>query len=210
MIQLKAIIFDYGNVLCEPQRTTDLVAMADVLDTPISSFEEIYWRFRLPYDKAELDGAAYWSKVAEPLGRELSRSQIERLIELDVGSWSRPEACMIEWAGRVREAGLRTALLSNLPMDLRVHLTTKCDWLPAFHHLTFSCDVRATKPDAAIYRSCLEGLGVPAGECLFLDDRTENIEAAQQLGIHALLFTTAQKTIAAMQERFVAPAPLPC
>ena len=64
MIRLKAVIFDYGNVLCEPQRDSDLVAMAAECDLPHDQFTEGYWKWRLDYDRAALSPLEYWARVA--------------------------------------------------------------------------------------------------------------------------------------------------
>ncbi len=57
-----------------------------------------------------------------------------------------------------------------------------------FSHHTFSHRLGIAKPDAAIYRHAVEGLGVPAGEILFVDDREENIVAARKAGMVAVQY----------------------
>ena len=44
------------------------------------------------------------------------------------------------------------------------------------------------KPDPEIYRYLLDRYGLTAGECLFLDDREENILGAWQCGIQGMVF----------------------
>ena len=63
------------------------------------------------------------------------------------------------------------------------------------------------KPDAAIYRACLESLGVAPEETLFLDDLAHNIEAATKLGIHSVLFDEIEQVTARVAERFDVPVP---
>ncbi len=58
-----------------------------------------------------------------------------------------------------------------------------------FDTVTVSCEVGCCKPDPAIYRICLKRLGVPAPSTLFVDDRAENIAAAESLGLRTLHFT---------------------
>ena len=45
------------------------------------------------------------------------------------------------------------------------------------------------KPDPAAYAAAAAVLGAPAGACLFIDDREENIEGARAAGMRAELFT---------------------
>ncbi|XP_036791704.1 acyl-CoA dehydrogenase family member 10 isoform X5 [Oncorhynchus mykiss] len=49
-----------------------------------------------------------------------------------------------------------------------------------------SCREGLSKPDPRIYHLCLNRLGVSAHEAVFLDDLKLNVEAAAQLGMHAI------------------------
>ncbi len=209
-IALKALIFDYGNVLCLPQEPADIQAMASIFKLPAEEYAPLYWRDRYPYDEGKLDAPAYWHAVAEQSGHPLTPAELDELRRIDIVSWCNPSKKMIDFARQNRERGIRTAVLSNMPPDLRHYLTTRVPWLPQFDHMTFSCDVKMVKPDAGIYRHCLAGLGVAPEEALFLDDRQDNVDAAQALGIHAILFTTPCAAAAALDSRFDLPARIDC
>jgi len=45
------------------------------------------------------------------------------------------------------------------------------------------------KPDERIFKLALHSLGVKAGECVFIDDAIENVEAAKRLGFKAVRFS---------------------
>ncbi|HCP23855.1 MAG TPA: HAD family phosphatase, partial [Dehalococcoidia bacterium] len=49
------------------------------------------------------------------------------------------------------------------------------------------------KPDPAFFQRILGGLGAPPEECVFIDDRPENVESARTLGIDALHFQSLEK-----------------
>lgn len=51
-----------------------------------------------------------------------------------------------------------------------------------FNAITFSYEVGGRKPDLLIYQKALESLNVEASESIFIDDRIENIEKANELG----------------------------
>ena len=205
-IALKALIFDYGNVLCLPQERADVQSMASIFGLGADEYAPLYWRDRYPYDAGKLDAFDYWQGVADQARRTLTAGEIEELRRIDIVSWCNPSVKMVDFARGVRAGGVRTALLSNMPMDLRTYLTSEVPWLPEFDHLTFSCDVKMVKPGAGIYRHCLAGLGVEPEEALFLDDRPDNVEAAHALGIHAIVFTTPCDAAAALDGRFDLPA----
>ena len=49
-----------------------------------------------------------------------------------------------------------------------------------------SCHTGYRKPDPCAYRHAVSTLGITPAECVFVDDRAENIEAARGLGIDAI------------------------
>jgi putative hydrolase of the HAD superfamily len=56
------------------------------------------------------------------------------------------------------------------------------------------------KPDERIYRHALEKLNVRPEEAVFVDDVPANINAAQALGLHGVLFKTTQQTLGELQQ----------
>jgi len=196
---VKAIIFDYGNVLCEPQPHDDLDAMAYELGLTVDEFMPIYWRDRGPYDRDEMDAETYWNRVAQ---RQLPAGRIAKLTDLDSRSWMHPRAATVPWVEATSRLGLRTALLSNLPAALRDALESEAHWLPRFDVRTYSCTIRKTKPSREIYEHCIGGLGVMPSEIVFLDDRQENIEGAAELGIHGILFDDPARVAKELSERY--------
>jgi epoxide hydrolase-like predicted phosphatase len=207
MIPIKAVIFDYGNVICEPQRSSDLDAMAAILEVERLEFESLYWRFREDYDRHDLDAGAYWSKIEETVERKFKIDQIERAILADCQSWGRSNDRVAHWVNQIRKSGFKTAILSNMPLRLRQYLDASCDWLPEFDHKVFSCDVRCIKPDPQIYIECLKLLGVEPEQALFIDDRAVNVEAAEKLKIHGFVFTTLDQAAPILCQRFNLPVP---
>lgn len=189
MSEIKAVMFDYGNVLCQPQSDGDLPAMAKCLGAEVERVESLYWSTRDRYDLGELDGRAYWTAIAQELGITLTDTQLFRLIELDNLSWTRPNHEMAKWASKLTEHGIKIAILSNMPLSIREYLRG-VDWLPSFDHYTFSCDINAIKPNAEIYHHCLNGVNHTPENSLFIDDREINTSAAAALGIKSFVFTT--------------------
>ena len=199
------MLFDYGNVLCQPQPAADTQAMAAVFDLPLARFAVLYWQFRIEYDAASLDDTAYWSAMAREVSRTLTPEQIAQLTEIDSRSWTHPAPVMPQWSCDLRAAGLQTAVLSNMPVPVR-DAVLRCAWLPKFDSLTFSCDVGVCKPEPKIYLDCLEKLDAAPGEILFLDDREANVRAAEALGLHAVLFTQPDQAAREIEGRFSLPA----
>lgn len=58
-----------------------------------------------------------------------------------------------------------------------------------FHTFFRSYEQGFRKPDPESFLNVLKQLGAQPEECVFIDDTLKNIEAAQQLGIHSILYT---------------------
>jgi putative hydrolase of the HAD superfamily len=204
---VRAVVFDYGNVLCLEQTVEDMNNMAHVSGIPHERFSELYWKQRPPYDRGDIDGPAYWTAVIGQQELGLSRDQIATLIELDCESIVRPNQGAVQWAKLLHQEGFPLTLLSNMPLELSRHVTKSFPSLSTFEHLIYSCDYGSIKPELAIYRICLELLKSAPRDILYLDDRAENVEAAARLGINSVLFDTVEETASRVESRFDIPVP---
>lgn len=197
---LRAVIFDYGLVLSGPAEPAAHARMLAITGLSPEVFDAHYWKYRLDYDRGTLNGRTYWQTIARDTGLSLTPEQIKALIEQDVLLWASVNPVMLDWVVRVRAAGLKTAILSNMGEDLLGYMRKNFDWLDRFHHLTWSCELDMIKPEAAIYRHTLQKLDVQPEEALFLDDRIENVEGARQVGMRALLFRDVPTLQADLQQ----------
>ena len=185
---VKAIILDYGEVLAHRPTAEEFGRMAGMFNVSSELFYTLWEASRGPYDRGDFSAEEYWLKLATETQTSLDRNQIETLRKVEVEIWAHPVPGMLDWVSRLRAAGIKTGLLSNMPWDLVKHVRTNCQWAENFTLKTFSAEVRLIKPDPAIYEHTLRGLGVSAAETLFVDDREPNIRTAHTLGMRAIQF----------------------
>lgn len=200
LAKVKAVIFDYGGVLCLPPTAADLEASAQILGITADSFQALWGRNRDRYDRGDLSAKDYWGKFAEDAGKVLTASQIDELSERDVAMWSRLNPTMITWLESLSSSRIKTALLSNMHRDMVHYARQNFKWLERLNYATFSAEVRLIKPDPAIYESCLRGLGVAASDTLFIDDREVNVAAARALEIHGIQFKSIDQLRSELEE----------
>lgn len=181
-------IFDYGGVLVRHQTPEEQARMAGILGIGVEPFAELYWKERADYDKGVLSGAEYWGGIGMAAGQLLSLSQVGELLELDTRSWMNFDEPMWALLDELKAAGKRLAILSNMPQDLGEAIKQRTDWFGHFDHVTLSYEVRSVKPEAAIYESCLTGLGTEKARTVFFDDKIANIRGAEMLGISGVEF----------------------
>ena len=64
-----------------------------------------------------------------------------------------------------------------------------------------SSEEHLLKPEPAIYHRLFEKFGLKAEECIFADDRTENIEGAKAVGMDGIVFKNAQQYVKELKQR---------
>jgi putative hydrolase of the HAD superfamily len=204
----RALILDLGEVLVRSQAPERVQSMADVAGTDLPTFKEAYWRHRPAYD---LDGLTprFWGAVlddcrfaADPAARAVA---METLSGIDTASWTDYRDEVWDLAARFKAAGGRTALLSNGITEIADRVRAERGAGRLFDAVVISCEVGCAKPAAAIYELVLSRLGVAPGEALFVDDRPENLEGAERLGIHTFHFV-GDASVPLLRERLELPA----
>jgi len=188
--QIDAVLFDYGLVLSGPPDPAAWAAMRAVTGLEEAPLHQAYWAYRHDYDRGALTGPTYWHAVADHAGATLDAAQVAALLDADADLWTQLNLPMVEWAGRLQRAGIRTGILSNIGDSIADAIVARLPWLSGFDHCTWSHTLRMAKPDPAIYLKTAEALHTPPAQILFLDDREDNIAAAAAIGIAALRYTT--------------------
>jgi putative hydrolase of the HAD superfamily len=192
-VKIKAVILDYGEVLCHRAPDEEFNRIAEVFGADKNSFRALWEKNRGAFDRGDITAEAYWMALAEDAGTGIDGEQLEQVYKWDIEMWANVNAEMVNWLRQLRQAGIKTGLLSNMHPAMITHLRENFDWLDLFDFITFSAEVRLIKPDAAIYQHTLRGLGVKAEETLFVDDRESNVKGAQDLGIHAVQFRSVEQ-----------------
>jgi len=98
------------------------------------------------------------------------------------------------------------AALNNESAELNAYRIHKFQLLRNFSAFFTSCYLHALKPDPLIYQLALDITQRPPGECVFIDDRPENLEPAKALGMRAIHFESAQQLRTSLAEAGIKPA----
>jgi epoxide hydrolase-like predicted phosphatase len=92
----------------------------------------------------------------------------------------------------------RTGILSNSLDGARREEQARFGLDQLVDVVVYSHEIGVAKPDPRAYLALCEKLGVAPQDLVFLDNRAANVDAASQLGIHALLYTSTPESIAAI------------
>ncbi len=185
---IKNVIFDIGNVLVDFRWRVLMEELGLPAETQAifakTVFGSRWW--------GELDHGIY--EEAEILAH-FREDNKEHLDEFDLvwdnrGRLVEPYAYAVAWIEQLKASGLKVYLLSNYPRDVfTLHMECGCfPFLDRVDGRVVSGFVKMVKPNADIYEYLLSEYGLAAGECVFVDDREENVETARALGMKGIVF----------------------
>jgi putative hydrolase of the HAD superfamily len=90
--------------------------------------------------------------------------------------------------------------INNEPLELNQYRIEKFDLRRNFTAFFSSCYVRARKPDETIFRMALEVTQRTPGQCIFIDDRSLNLESPRRLGMNVIQHQNAEQLRAELQK----------
>jgi putative hydrolase of the HAD superfamily len=188
---IRGVIIDWGGVVTNPiMDTVDAWILAEQIDRDSYTTVMRAWVSAAYGDGA--DNPIHALERGECANEEFERQLAAELTHVD-GRPVPPEGllarmfaaaavqnAMLDLIRALRQAGLRTALLSNswgnddYPRDLFPGL---------FDVVVISAEVGMRKPEERIFRHTAALLGLELTECVFIDDVAANIAAAEAIGL---------------------------
>jgi epoxide hydrolase-like predicted phosphatase len=190
-----------------PDRSALLIDWGGVLTTNLfSSFQAHCLRAQI--DPAKLLGRFRDDREARQLLIELETGklpeqdfevQLARLLEVEpdglidgLFAGVEPDLAMVAAVRQAREAGVRTALVSN---SWGVHRYPHDVMEELFDGVVISGEEGIRKPARRMYELGAERAGVRAEQCVFVDDLPFNLTPAEELGMATVHHTEADTTI---------------
>ncbi len=191
IVPYKAVIFDLGRVLVHFDFKRGYRALEGLC----------------PYAAAEIPARIAPSGLVERFETGLvePREFVDQLCSMLSLGLDYERFCEI-WSCIFTEALIPESLLEGLASRYRLLLLSNTNaihfemlranyWylLRHFHDLVLSYQVRAMKPQPAIYQAAIERAGCRPEECFFTDDIAEYVDGARHAGIDAVQFQSARQ-----------------
>jgi putative hydrolase of the HAD superfamily len=193
---IRGLLVDWGGVMttnlfhsfsafCEAE-SLDPAALAQAFRGDPAARELL-----IGFEEGRIDETAFENELGRLLGLERAEGLIDRLF-----AGAQPEPLMIDAVRAARAAGVATGLISNswgttrYPRELLAEL---------FDGVVISGEVGIRKPAPRIYELGAEAIGLPAAECVFVDDLPFNLPPAGELGMATVHHTDARETITELE-----------
>lgn len=189
----KTYLFDLYGVVMKIQGPAQFERVARAVGEPgkIAQLQEVYEELRPALNAGRVTELSYWRQIQARVG----------LLDFDFG-----EAMAADYAGLtevhedvqnfitdLKTRGNRVGILANIPHGMASKLRdVHGEWLNSLDAVLFSSEIDTAKPDPRAYEIAVEVLAAPAENITFIDDRMINVEAARDLGMNAIHYTTLE------------------
>ncbi|MCJ7623660.1 MAG: HAD family phosphatase [Anaerolineaceae bacterium] len=191
--RIRAVIWDMGGVILRTEDQGPRIELAKRMGIPL---DELYSNvFNTKSAKlaeiGKISEKEHWSNIQGHFGF----SDVE-LAAFQDSFWSGDavDAILVEFIHSLRPV-YETCLLSNAWSGVRKIVDQRFHLLDLFDFSVFSAEIGIAKPDPDIYLYALEKIGVTAAETIFIDDFMQNVDAAKELGIYAILFRNRDQVL---------------
>lgn len=196
---IKAIIFDFGNVLLEwnPRFIYKRFFPDDPegMERFLEEVDFMEWNALQDKGRPFAEGVAILSQQF-PQYSHLIQAYHDHWID----SVGKPILGTINILKDLKKAGYPVYGLSNWSAETFPHMLEKYDFFHLLDGFVISGDVGHVKPGPEIFQILLDKIGRPASECLFIDDALSNIEQAQKQGFATILFQSPEQLTTTLRE----------
>lgn len=183
---ITTIIFDLSNVYLEGILGSHIY-FEKKLGTPVHDeyfYNEGFKKFML----GQLSEDEYWKSVIKKNSWDISVNQLKSAARKNFTEIKGTR----EIIERLKKEGYILLLLSNNAREWAEYCERKYSYHKLFKHIVYSYQVGFSKPDKEIFNLLIKKLYLKPQECLFIDDYVKNIEAAKELGMETIQFTSAK------------------
>ena len=186
---IKNLIFDFGKVLVDYDYMVVLDQVFATHDEAVAFFHRLMddgWNERLDRESRSFVQIIADMQQAMPQWHDEIQQFADRYTEFVLGEMPGMRSLLV----RLKAEGYHLYGLTN--WCSRVHQTMRqFDIFSLLDGQVISSEERIVKPERAIYECVCRRFGLNPEECVFADDKRENIEAANAYGMHGILFSDA-------------------
>ena len=183
---VKNIVFDFGGVLVQYDFTVFFTSILGSRERARWFMQHVFTgEINAEMDRGEHEPAYFFEQQKQlwPGYADVLRQFDEHYTDIFTAETEGMRTLMTE----LRAQGYRLLGLSN--WSSRVYeVMQKFSIFDLLDGYLLSKDVHQLKPEPAIYHSFFEKFGVEPAECVFIDDKPENIDGARAVGMPGLVF----------------------
>lgn len=186
LYKIKAIIFDFGDVMCFWDTTVMSAERSQSLGLPDDTIQNIIFEYLREGGEGRYHSMLDFFDRAHPK-TPLAREVADQLFtEWENSAYIDQE--MIDLIRQLKQ-NYKIGLLSNFPKGLEEYLIGRFHIHDLFDSVVSSYNIQMRKPKLDVYHYSANDLKVTPDGCVFVDDIEKNVRAAEQVGMKGIVFT---------------------
>jgi HAD superfamily hydrolase (TIGR01509 family) len=185
--EIKAVIFDFGNVICAFDHARILAALAPACGKSPEDLRELIFgnpQLLTAYESGDIDSAEFRARISALCGHDFPEADFIQAFT-DIFT---PLETTFELIRQLKPR-YKLGLISNTNPWHFEHAIQTAEVFPLFDAVTLSYEVGALKPDPRLFEDSLAKLDLMAEECVFIDDIPTFAQAADACLMHGITYT---------------------
>ena len=196
---IDVIVFDLGGVIVNVNFDSPLGKLFDNSGTVSNTLkdESDFSSLLRQYETGKISAVDFHKKIVGHLEIKLSFDEFESVSNdaIEAGDDG------IDSIVKTLSKKYQLAILSNTNPVHYEHIKEKYSIIGLFEHILLSYETGTLKPDIEAYKKLIHATSKPPSQHLFIDDRIENINAAKEIGMDGIHYSSVKGLVAQLRER---------
>ena len=176
---IKNIVFDLGGVVVAHNAESFKEKLGEFFSFVFGPDMKCVPMFWQDYDRGVLTIDETAAEVAKFRNCTAETAKEHMLYAISLQEEVEPTAKLIK---ELKERGYKLYVLSNMSKEY-IEFLREFPVFEYFDEQVVSCEIGIGKPDRRIYEYLLSNYDLDPAETIFIDDRKDNVDAAEELGI---------------------------
>ena len=186
-MEIKVIIFDVGGVLVEKIFSSLIDELAVEYSLNSATLREYSWLLFDKVNRGEMTENELFKNIIKKFDIPVSVSLLEKK-----SMQFKPIEKVWKYVKELKNR-YKLAILSNMGKNWSMAREEQFHISEWFDEVVWSCDLGISKPNKQIFNYLTDKLNINPEECVFIDDKQSNIDAAQSLGMKGILYQNPQQ-----------------
>lgn len=182
---IKAVLFDFDGVLTldetGSQSICNYISVVTGIDNALIKSE--YKKYNLGLLRGKYTHRDIWGRFCLGIGRSLDYGILN---DSFINTPINPK--MLRLIKHIKGNGYKTGLVTENKVDRIDAIIKHHGWESLFDSIAISAEIGSGKDNSAIFNYIIENLNVLPEECVFTDNKAENLLAPLKMGINTVYF----------------------
>jgi putative hydrolase of the HAD superfamily len=185
---IKSVVFDLGGVVFERSVPKTMIKVSEKYNIDNDEVKRYFDRHFSKVMKGKSDEDEFFETFIKKFNLPLTRRYFHLHFAVKAhnieGTWK---------IIRKIKGKYHLGIISDITQSWADYKEKKSNLSKIFDTIIYSHEKGHIKPSKKIYLKYIKESGFEADECIFIDDKEENVEGAAKLGFKAILFENPEK-----------------